>query len=361
MSWPSLDLLEGARLSDDEASKNNTKMKNNEENPASMTHTYPQRFIPGHSCDWVVELSTEANGVPYCGEFQNGIFDNPFMALPEPMEASSVDGALYEEKRTSSGISTSASTPSLEPSDDPAMPPFLGLGVNPQYFSALGSDEDDTIQDTQEAHPCVVEVHPLSEEAAPPEDVTTPLFQVPEKYFTVPKNVPLTLEDAELNGAAAEVAVNDVRMEEVEEDVKPQTTEAKPKKVKRTRKPKPKPTPQDKEYVTVEDRDVLFGRGGRSNHHPGNKIYRTEIDNCKPVYMNLTDKNEKTTLSNQIVDTIQTVLGGRFLAKDNNYPGEMWYVVDRKFARRKVAQALRENNTPEARAAKKAKYPRKKK
>jgi len=352
-------------------------MKYEEEKAAASTmKTFPERFIPGHSIDWVVELGSESNnGVPYCGEFQNGMFEHAYlmdkeMSSPRPIAVSSVEEERSEDP-VLSGISTASSTPSLGSTDNPSMPPFLGM-EGTEYFSALGSGEVEVIQNTQEAHPCVVELHPVAAgvdelpASAVDTETLTPIIQVPEKYFNVPQNVPLTLEEAELHkvttGATSEVmAAVPVEEEGAEEDSNPPTAEPELKKPKRNRKPKAKPEPQGKEYVTVRDQDVLFGRGGRSNHHDGNRIYRTEIENYKPHYMALQDKNQKTLLSNQIVDFIQNGLGGRFLAKDDSYQVEMWYVVDRKFARRKVAQALRENNTPEARAEKKAKYPKKKK
>merc|ERR1711935_1190515 len=55
-----------------------------------------------------------------------------------------------------------------------------------------------------------------------------------------------------------------------------------------------------------------------------------------------------------IVDHIQLVVGGRFLELDRGI--KRWFLVPNVVARRKVGQALRENNTEEARAAKRAKY-----
>ena len=54
------------------------------------------------------------------------------------------------------------------------------------------------------------------------------------------------------------------------------------------------------------------------------------------------------------MDNIQQKVGGRFLELDKEV--NRWYLVPNVVARRKVGQALRENNTEEARAAKRAKY-----
>eukprot|EP00535_Pseudo-nitzschia_heimii_P004940 CAMPEP_0197189706 /NCGR_PEP_ID=MMETSP1423-20130617/20263_1 /TAXON_ID=476441 /ORGANISM="Pseudo-nitzschia heimii, Strain UNC1101" /LENGTH=410 /DNA_ID=CAMNT_0042641903 /DNA_START=297 /DNA_END=1525 /DNA_ORIENTATION=- len=124
------------------------------------------------------------------------------------------------------------------------------------------------------------------------------------------------------------------------------------KKKPTKRKPR-KVIPEIKEYVEFTQKDVLFGRGGRSNHHQGNKIYRDIVTNNQNHYRGC-DKNEKTKVAQGIVDHIQNVVGGRFLELDRDI--KRWFLVPNVVARRKVGQALRENNTEEARAAKRAKY-----
>lgn len=111
--------------------------------------------------------------------------------------------------------------------------------------------------------------------------------------------------------------------------------------------------PDVKVYVEFTQKDVLFGRGGRSNHHPGNKTYRDIVTNQQKHYRGC-DKNEKTKVAQAIVDHIQNEVGGRFLELDRDE--KRWFLVPNVVARRKVGQALRENNTEEARAAKRAKY-----
>ena len=87
--------------------------------------------------------------------------------------------------------------------------------------------------------------------------------------------------------------------------------------------------------------------------HPGNKTYR-EIVTDQQAHYRSCDKNEKTRVAQGIVDRIQNVVGGRFLELDRE--AKRWFLVPNVVARRKVGQALRENNTEEARAAKRAKY-----
>ena len=103
--------------------------------------------------------------------------------------------------------------------------------------------------------------------------------------------------------------------------------------------------------------DVLGGQtktGGRSNHHPGNKVYREKVTEMQEYYRNHCVKNEKTKVAQSIVDYITQEYGGRFLELDKD--SNKWYIVPNIMSRRKVGQALRENNTEEARQAKREKY-----
>jgi hypothetical protein len=126
-------------------------------------------------------------------------------------------------------------------------------------------------------------------------------------------------------------------------------------KKKRKRKPRKKAVPEVKEYVEHTDADVLLGRGGRSNHHPGNKRYREEVTNLQSWYLGIEGKDEKTDLSQCLVDYVHSY-EGRFL--ENDRAG--WYVVPNIVARRKASQALREDNDPEKRAAKRTRFLKKK-
>lgn len=123
------------------------------------------------------------------------------------------------------------------------------------------------------------------------------------------------------------------------------------KKKKRKRAPRKKIFPENKQYLTPTDKDVLMGRGGKSNHHPGNMQYRTEIDNLQVEYKKTEDKDEKTKISEKLVSRVQSY-GGNFVEKDDNG----WYVIDDIVARRKVSQALREDKDPEKRRAKRQRF-----
>ena len=113
--------------------------------------------------------------------------------------------------------------------------------------------------------------------------------------------------------------------------------------------PKKKSTAR-KVFVKPTDMDVLCGRGGRSNTWKGNKRFRQVVDETKPIY-NGCAKYEKTLLSQKVVDKMAKE-GRRFLKPENGN----WYVATNLDARRKAGQALREENTPESRAAKRERY-----
>jgi hypothetical protein len=111
-----------------------------------------------------------------------------------------------------------------------------------------------------------------------------------------------------------------------------------------------------KRYISnPTEKDILMGRGGKSNHHPGNKRYREEILNFKKTYAQLTSKEEKTDLSRHVVDYVHKYKG-RFLALDKSVNPPKWYEITDAVARRKVSQALREDNDPNKRKEKRARF-----
>ena len=103
---------------------------------------------------------------------------------------------------------------------------------------------------------------------------------------------------------------------------------------------------------SITDHDVLLGRGGRTNHHKGNEHYLKLKTEMQQRYK-AAAKEDKTNISQELVDQIHQ-RGGRFLKLDSST--DRWYVVPAHCARKKASQTLRELNTPEVRAAKRAKY-----
>ncbi|KAG7364350.1 hypothetical protein IV203_037552 [Nitzschia inconspicua] len=113
--------------------------------------------------------------------------------------------------------------------------------------------------------------------------------------------------------------------------------------------------PAVKVYVEeIAESDVLMGRGGRSNRHVGNLLYLKKIGETKPLYAKCRLKSEKTKVAQSVVDYVKNEQKGRFVELEKE--SGRWYVADDKAARTKAGQALRDVNTPEARARKREKY-----
>ena len=96
--------------------------------------------------------------------------------------------------------------------------------------------------------------------------------------------------------------------------------------------------------VVFTSNDVLFGRGGLSNHHVGNKRYREEADRLKPSYDRLS-KKQKTDMRDKLVNIVKDY-GGRFLKYEEKEGMGQWVEVPLNVARKKASQALREGRPP---------------
>jgi len=90
------------------------------------------------------------------------------------------------------------------------------------------------------------------------------------------------------------------------------------------------------------DNDVLCGRGGSINSHPGNERFRQLVEKRKRVYLTARFKREKRLIANSILSEIRSLKPpGRFLAKDTKAGN--WRDIGNEKARDKTSQALREN------------------
>lgn len=90
------------------------------------------------------------------------------------------------------------------------------------------------------------------------------------------------------------------------------------------------------------DNDVLCGRGGSINSHPGNERFRQLVEKRKRVYLTARFKREKRLIANSILSEIRSIdPPGRFLSRDP-VTGS-WYDIGDEKARDKTSQALREN------------------
>jgi hypothetical protein len=95
---------------------------------------------------------------------------------------------------------------------------------------------------------------------------------------------------------------------------------------------------------TFAEHDVLSGRGGGTNVHPGNRNFRDLINMHRRVYLKA-KKNDKPAISRAIVRAVRCA-GGRFLKKDEK--ANLWLEIGDTQAREKTSQALRQR-APEMR------------
>lgn len=90
--------------------------------------------------------------------------------------------------------------------------------------------------------------------------------------------------------------------------------------------------------AAIQPKDVLFGRGGATNQHVGNQVFRDLVAEQMPAYLSAR-KKDKVEISYRIVAAIKHD-GGRFLKCCPD--GISWVEVSDKRAREKTSQALRE-------------------
>jgi hypothetical protein len=99
---------------------------------------------------------------------------------------------------------------------------------------------------------------------------------------------------------------------------------------------------------TPHPNDILCGRGGSINNHPGNKTYRRWVHERKNQYNLAISKAEKARISREILNLVQALdPPGKFLTKDPDAAPLMgnvvwWVEIDDDKAMAKTSQALRE-------------------
>ena len=107
----------------------------------------------------------------------------------------------------------------------------------------------------------------------------------------------------------------------------------------------PAPIPASEVGVNnFNDNDVLSGRGGGTNVHPGNRHFRDLINHHRRAYLKAR-KNDKPAISRAIVRTIRENKGA-FLKRDEKTG--LWFEIGDDAAREKTSQALRQR-APEMR------------
>ena len=90
--------------------------------------------------------------------------------------------------------------------------------------------------------------------------------------------------------------------------------------------------------IKPTENDIVLGRGGHSNNHPGNKHFREKALELRPVYEACESKEEKFRISQRLVECMEAE-NRRFLRKNSD---GQWYEVEGNDVRKKASQALRE-------------------
>lgn len=122
--------------------------------------------------------------------------------------------------------------------------------------------------------------------------------------------------------------------------------------LKKTQDRPPLKPPTDPIIYKIQPTDVLCGRGGETNHHPGNIQYRLLVKAFQPLYVSA-KRREKPLIAQCIVYSVRQV-GGRFLKRSTTTASKdkmnckEWEDVGNTKAREKTSQALREG-APELR------------
>ncbi|KAL3942467.1 MAG: hypothetical protein SGBAC_003351 [Bacillariaceae sp.] len=107
--------------------------------------------------------------------------------------------------------------------------------------------------------------------------------------------------------------------------------------------------------ASINQNDVLCGRGGATNTHIGNKLFRSIVSEYQEEYLRAR-KKEKALIAMRVVERIRQN-GGRFLKRDS--ASDMWVEVPSKKALGKTGQALREGLDVRHKTIRPDKMPRK--
>jgi len=101
--------------------------------------------------------------------------------------------------------------------------------------------------------------------------------------------------------------------------------------------------PGEKAIRSITEKDVLCGRGGATNVHPGNKKFRDIVDQNRREYL-AARKSVKPLMNRAVVKLVRKD-GGRFLKCERD---GLWYEIGDPKAQEKVGQAFRQK-APEMR------------
>jgi hypothetical protein len=114
----------------------------------------------------------------------------------------------------------------------------------------------------------------------------------------------------------------------------------------RLKKPR-RAIPENKEYLPEDEQpnqvDVVGGRGGRSNHNPGNRPYWMRILESRQAYKDCETDAGKCQIAQDILDFVKG-RGGRFLNLED--ATKRWFLLPDSVVLDKVKQALRDKYVP---------------
>lgn len=97
--------------------------------------------------------------------------------------------------------------------------------------------------------------------------------------------------------------------------------------------------------IELEENDIVCGRDKLTHSHIGNKRFRRVIESNRERYQTATSREEKTRITIELVEMLQSSRpGGRFLKKDPS--SGAWLEVGDEYVREKVSHALRSAKDP---------------
>jgi DNA mismatch repair ATPase MutL len=174
--------------------------------------------------------------------------------------------------------------------------------------------------------------HTMSNDESSKTEIETTDVKMDESSKDAPEEEPQPVESNE----ASEMA-DDVEEKEDEEETARKAEEERKKKEELKKKYANWPLRNIKD---PHDNDIMYGRGGGTNHHPGNKMYRTLVEDRKLEYVN-SKRLDKPLVALEIIRLWRGQLPpGRFLKLEEKTG--LWNDVGDKKAREKTSQALRE-------------------
>jgi hypothetical protein len=117
--------------------------------------------------------------------------------------------------------------------------------------------------------------------------------------------------------------------------------------------------PKNEATNSLNEDDVICGRGKHCFCHPGNQKFRKLVETFLPAYAKASCKVEKSVVVSNIVDAVRRSSPNGGFVKQDEVSGN-WMEVGDHLAREKVGQALRDAMHTEYRSSKVSKKNRRK-